>query len=52
MQFLGEDAIDEGGPKREFWHILALDVKAKLCVGSEDRLTLDHNVPGLQVSTE
>ena len=50
VKFLGEDAVDEGGPKREFWRLLGLEIKSKLCVGSEDRLTLSHNVLGLQVS--
>jgi len=49
VQFLGEEAIDEGGPKREFWRLLAISIKTMLCIGSEDRLTLSHDVVGLQV---
>ena len=49
MKFLGEEAQDEGGPKREFWRLLAGEIKAQMCVGGEDRLTLEHDVLGLQV---
>ena len=45
-----KDAIDEGGPKREFWRLLALDIKSQLCISSGDRLTIDHDVLCLQVS--
>ena len=44
--------MDEGGPKREFWRLLAMDMKAQVCAGGEDRLTLEHNVIGLQVSED
>ena len=49
MKFLGEEAIDEGGPKHEFWRLLATDIKSKMCIGGEDQLTLEHDVLGLQV---
>ena len=42
--------MDEGGPKREYWRLLAVDIMTKLCIGSDDQLTLEHDVPGLQVS--
>ena len=50
IKFLGEIAVDEGGPKREFWRLLGLEIRSKLCVGSGDRLTFSHNVLDLQVS--
>lgn len=48
---MGEEAVDQGDLKREFWWLLAIDIMRKLCIGSDDRLTLEHDVVGLQVST-
>ena len=50
VKFIGEEAVDQGGPKREYWRLLAIDIMTKLCIGSDDRLTLEHDVLGLQVS--
>lgn len=50
VKFIGEEALDQGSPKREYWRLLAIDIKMKLCIGSDDRLTLEHDVVGLQVS--
>ena len=50
VKYLDEAAVDEGGPKREFWRLSAWEIKSKLCVGSEARLTFSHDVLGLQVS--
>lgn len=52
VNFIGEEAIDQGGPKREFWRLLAIDIMTKLCIGSDHRLTLEHNVAGLEVSAK
>ena len=50
VKFVDEEGIDEGGPKREFWQLLAMDIQAGVCVGSGYRLTLEHDILGLQVS--
>ena len=47
VKFIGEEAVDQGGPKREYWRLLAIDIVTKLCIGSDDRLTLEHDVLGL-----
>ena len=52
VQFIGEEALDQGGPKREYWRLLAIDIMAKLCTGSDQRLTFEHDVLGLQVSAK
>ena len=49
MQFIGEDALDQGGPRREFWRLLRDEIKAKMCAGDNDRLSLEHDIVGLQV---
>lgn len=36
VNFLGNEAQDEGGPKCEFRRLLASEIKAKMCVGGED----------------
>ena len=41
--------MDEGGPKREFWRLLGLDIRGQMCAGDNDQLSLDHDVIGLQV---
>lgn len=46
---MGEAAIDEGGPKREFWRLLGDEIRARMCAGDNDRLSLDHDIIGLQV---
>ena len=52
VQFIGEEALDQGGPKREYWRLLAIDIMTKLCIGSDQRLTFEHDVLGLQVSAK
>ena len=46
---MGEAAIDQGGPKREFWRLLGYEIKARMCAGDSDRLSIDHDIIGLQV---
>jgi len=46
---MGEPAVDQGGPKREFWRLLGYEIKAKMCAGDDDRLSIDHDIIGLQV---
>jgi len=50
VKFIDEEGIDEGGPKREFWRLLAVDIQTQVCIGSNYRLTLEHDILGLQVS--
>ena len=52
VQFIGEEALDQGGPKKEYWRLLAIDIMTKLCTGSDQRLTFEHDVLGLQVSAK
>ena len=49
VHFVGEEAVDKGGPKREFWRLLGLDIRAQMCAGDNDQLSLDHDMIGLQV---
>ena len=41
--------MDGGGPKREFWRLLACDVRQSMCMGHADNYVLRHDVIGLQV---
>ena len=47
-----DNSLDQGGPKREYWRLLAIDIMTKLCTGSDQRLTFEHDVLGLQVSAK
>lgn len=35
IYFVGEEAVDTGGPRREFWRLLLLEAQEKYCIGSE-----------------
>ena len=37
IKFMGEKALDQGGPKRKHKRMLAIDNMKKLCIGSDDR---------------
>lgn len=43
----GEIAQDGSGPSREFWGLLAKDIKASLFDGYENQLVIRHDVVGL-----
>lgn len=47
---MGEEAVDTGGPSREFWRLLMGEICSKYCHGSEKRTVLDRNVAALQAS--
>ena len=49
MCFVGETAVDTGGPSREFWRLLAIGIEKKYCRVGENGCFLDKNVPALQV---
>ena len=48
--FIGEEAIDEDGPRREFFHLLTRDIfcKSGLFVGYPDHVVLSHNVHAVE----
>ena len=46
---MGEEAVDGGGVKREFFRLLAYEVKLFMCVGKKNCYGLRHDTPGLQV---
>lgn len=48
--FVGEAAIDTGGPSREFFRLLATGVEAEYCRCGENGCFLNKNVSALQVS--
>ena len=52
VQFLGEAGQDGGGPRREFWALLAKDIKSSLFEGEGSRCFLRHDSVSLQVNTE
>ena len=47
--FVGEHAIDTGGPSREFWSLLVKCIDDNLCTGKERNKVFTHDVPALQV---
>ncbi len=49
MSFVGEEAVDTGGPSRGFWRLVMKDVCHKYCHGDERRMVFARNVPTLQV---
>ncbi|XP_019859560.1 PREDICTED: uncharacterized protein LOC109587781 [Amphimedon queenslandica] len=50
VEFLGEEAVDGGGVKREFFRLLAYEVKLFMCVGKKNCYELRHDTPGLQAN--
>lgn len=48
VSFFGEEAQDGGGPRREFFRLLADGIKSSMCVGSNECYILRHDVVGLQ----
>ena len=46
---MGEEAVDEGGPRREFWRVLGEEIRKTMCAGDNEKLCLEHDVVGLQV---
>lgn len=49
IEFVGECAEDGGGPRREFWTLLAREVASTMFTGFDYRLAPIHDVVGLQV---
>ena len=50
VSFVGEEAIDTGGPSREFWRLLVGDIENTYCCGEAAKLVFDRNTPALQVA--
>ena len=48
--FLGEEAEDCGGPRRELWRLLELAVKERYFEGNESEVIPRHDTIALQVS--
>ena len=40
MHFAGEDAIDTGGPSREFWRVFVREVCEEYFAGVDGKLTI------------
>lgn len=52
VRFIGEQAVDEGGPRREFFHLLMQEVfKSPLFTGFPDHVVPVHNVKAVADST-
>ena len=49
VQFVGEEAMDLGGPFREFWQLFMKEALRQLCIGGPGVSLFDKNVPALQV---
>ena len=49
VQFIAEEAIDAGGPSREFWRLFVRETMQQYCVGEPGVSLFDKNVPALQV---
>ena len=47
--FVGECAVDTGGPAREFWRLLMFGMEQNYCRSGDDGCFFDRNVPALQV---
>ena len=48
VQFVGEPAVDEGGPRRELFCLVGRIVSNELMIGQEDKKTFKHNLIALQ----
>ena len=51
VKFVGEEAEDGGGPRRELWRLLALSIKSTYFEGIEDNLIIRHDTLAVQVNT-
>ena len=50
VKFVGEAAVDTGGPGREFWHLLNRGIAAEYCRGKDGKLVFERNTEALQVN--
>ena len=49
VRFVGEGAVDYGGPRREFFRLLASAAQQTFLVGSHDYKFFGSNVSAIQV---
>ena len=49
MRFVGEGAVDQGGPRREFFRLLATKANQVYLKGRPEWKFFDTNVSGVQV---
>ena len=49
VHFVGEEAIDTGGPSGEFWRLFVQGVANSFCVGDSYTCLPTRNIPALQV---
>ena len=47
--FVGEEAEDGGGPRREMWRLFASGLKGSYFEGNADAMVLRHDTMALQV---
>ena len=50
VQFVGKEAVDTGGPTREFWRLFIQEVVRHYCVGDSGMCLFAKNIPALEVS--
>ena len=41
ISFVDEDAIDTGGPRREYWRLLSENVQAQYCKGQKGKVVFE-----------
>ena len=49
VTFVGEGAIDYGGPRREFFRLLAAKASKSMFIGSDDMMFFSMDTAALQV---
>ena len=47
--FIGEEGVDTGGLRQEFWRLFCAEIAEKYCIGDSFVKTFVQNVPALQV---
>lgn len=51
VNFIGEPAVDAGGPSREFFQLFLQEIDRHLLISCRNSSKVfDHNVPSLQVN--
>ena len=49
VTFVGEEAVDTGGPRHEFWQLFVENAHQEYCIGKEGMMTFAQNTVALQV---
>ena len=50
VRFVGEGAVDHGGPRREFFRLLAINAKERMFMGPPTRKFFATDVAAIQVN--